>query len=171
MSWKVDGLDKEDVVFLSRTMQPAERNYEIYDKELPTIVEVLTKWRQYLLDATKKFKVWTDHKNLKHFREPHKLNRWQARWYLKLQDYDFTLQHILGKTNIKADVLSRKDHIDTKEDNKDVQMLEEEMWTRRQITAEIKIIQRSQVVEETTLLEEIWRNGMKEQELIKELKK
>jgi len=74
---------------------------------------------------------------------------------LKLQDYDFTLQHILGKTNIKADVLSRKDHIDTKEDNKDVQMLEEEMWTRRQITAEIKIIQRSQVVEETTLLEEI----------------
>ena len=171
MSWKVDGLDKEDVMFLSRTMQPAERNYEIYDKELPTIVEVLTKWRQYLLDATKKFKVWTDHKNLKHFREPHKLNRWQARWYLKLQDYDFTLQHILGKTNIKADVLSRKDHIDTKEDNKDVQMLEEEMWTRRQITAEIKIIQRSQVVEETTLLEEIWRNGMKEQELIKELKK
>jgi len=43
MSWKVDGLDKEDVMFLSRTMQPAERNYEIYDKELPTIVEVLTK--------------------------------------------------------------------------------------------------------------------------------
>ena len=35
-------------------MQPAERNYEIYDKEL---LEVLTKWRQYLLDAIKLFKV------------------------------------------------------------------------------------------------------------------
>ena len=31
------------IVFLSRTMQPAERNYEIYDKELPAIVEALSK--------------------------------------------------------------------------------------------------------------------------------
>ena len=41
---------------------------------------------------------------------------------------------------MKADVLSRKDHINTTEDNKDVQMLKDEMWTRRQITAEIKMI-------------------------------
>jgi len=45
------------VAFLSRTMSPAERNYEIYDKELLAIVEALDKWRQYLLDAIKKFKV------------------------------------------------------------------------------------------------------------------
>ena len=56
---------------------------------------------------------------------------------------------------MKANVLSRKDHINTTEDNKDVQMLKDEMQTRRQITAKIKMIQRSQVVEETTLLEEI----------------
>ena len=31
------------IVFLSRTMQPAERNYEIYDKKLLAIVETLTK--------------------------------------------------------------------------------------------------------------------------------
>ena len=63
------------IAFLSRTMQPVERNYEIYDKELLAIVEALTKWRQYLPDATEKFKVWMDHENLKYFREPHKLNR------------------------------------------------------------------------------------------------
>ena len=56
-------------------MQPAESNYEIYNKELLTIVEDLTKWRQYLLGATKKFEVWTNHKNLKYFWELHKLNR------------------------------------------------------------------------------------------------
>ena len=39
------------IAFLSRTMQPAEQNYEIYDKELLAIVEALAKWRQYLLDA------------------------------------------------------------------------------------------------------------------------
>ena len=31
------------IVFLSRTMQPAERNYKIYDKELLAIVEALVK--------------------------------------------------------------------------------------------------------------------------------
>ena len=63
------------IAFLSRTMQLAERNYEIYDKELLVIVEALTKWRQYLLDALETFEIWIDHENLKYFQEPHKLNR------------------------------------------------------------------------------------------------
>ena len=109
-------------------MQPAEQNYEIYNKKLLAIVEALTKWRQYLLDTAEPFEVWTDYKNLKYFREPHKLNGWQVQWYLKLQDYDFTLKHILGKTNTKADILSQKEQVDTKEDNKDVQLLKEELW-------------------------------------------
>ena len=66
------------IAFLSRTMQPAEQNYEIYDKELLAIVKALTKWRQYLLDARKPFEVWMDHENLKYFKEPHKLNGQQA---------------------------------------------------------------------------------------------
>jgi len=55
------------IAFLSRTMQPVQQNYEIYDKELLAIVEALAKWRQYLLDAVETFKIWTDHKNLKYF--------------------------------------------------------------------------------------------------------
>jgi len=62
------------VTFLSRTMSSVERNYKIYDKELLAIVEVLDKWQQYLLDTVEKFEVWTDHENLKYFKEPHKLN-------------------------------------------------------------------------------------------------
>ena len=54
-------------ILISRTMQPAERNYEIYDKELLAIVEALAKWRQYLLDAAETFEIWTDHENLKYF--------------------------------------------------------------------------------------------------------
>jgi len=115
------------IAFLSRMMQLAEQNYEIYNKELLVIVDTLTKWRQYLLDAKKSFEVWTDHENLKYFREPHKLNGRQAQWYLKLQDYDFILKHIPGKTNIKADILSRKDQVNTKEDNKDVQLLKDKL--------------------------------------------
>ena len=62
------------VAFLLRIMLPAERNYEIYNKELLVIVEALDKWQQYLLDAVEKFEVWTDHENLKYFKKPHKLN-------------------------------------------------------------------------------------------------
>ena len=29
---------------------------------------------------------------------------------------------------MKADILSRKEQVDTKEDNKDVQLLKEELW-------------------------------------------
>ena len=128
---------------MSRTIQLAERNYDIYDKKLLTIVEALTKWKQYLLDAIEKFEVWTNHKNLKYFQKPHKLNRKQVRWYLKLQDYDFTLCHISEKTNTKANILSRKNQVNTKEDNKDILMLKKEIWTRRQITAKVMLIRKN----------------------------
>ena len=73
---------------------------------------------------------------------------------MKLQDYDFTLQHISGKTNTKADILSRKDQINIKEDNEDVQLLKEEMWSRR-TTAEITMIRRKTVAEKYDILKEI----------------
>ena len=151
-------------------MQPAERNYEIYDKELLAIVEVLAKWQQYLLDAAETFEIWTDHENLKYFREPHKLNGRQARWYLKLQDYDFILQHILGKTNTKADILSRKDQVDTKEDNKDVQLLKDEMWLRK-IVGRIRVFDNRKTVEETDIIKRIIKNRTREKEVLQALQK
>ena len=66
LSQEQDGKWKP-IAFLSRIIQPAEKNYEIYDKELLAIVEALTKWRQYLLDAIETFEVWMDHENLKYF--------------------------------------------------------------------------------------------------------
>ena len=164
LSQEQDGKWKP-IAFSSRIMQLAERNYEIYNKELLAIVEALSKWRQYLLDAMEPFKVWTDHENLKYFQEPHKLNGRQAWWYLKLQDYNFMLKHILGKTNTKADILSRKEQVNTKENNKDVQLLKEELWQQR-TTAEITMIKRKTTVEESNILKEIRRNVTREKEVI-----
>ena len=69
---------------------------------------------------------------------------------------------MLGKINTKADILLRKDQVDTKEDNKDVQILKDEIWTRKNTTVEVIIIQKNQVVEKTTLLEKIHKNNTKE---------
>jgi len=52
---------------------------------------------------------------------------------------DFILQHILGKTNTKANVLSRKDQVDIKEVKKDIKLLKDRLWTRR-VTTEVEMI-------------------------------
>ena len=72
--------------------------------------------------------------------------------------------------NTKADILSRKDQVDTREDNKDVQMLKEELWTRRTIV-EIMMLRRNKTIEDLDLLEEIQRNNTKKYEVKQELKK
>ena len=48
--------------------------------------------------------------------------------------------------NTKADILLRKDQINTKEDNKDVQMLKEELW-RRRIMAEVMMLKRMTITD------------------------
>ena len=89
---------------------------------------------------------------------------------MKLQDYNFTLQYILGKTNTKTDILSKKDQVNTKEDNKDVQMLKEELWMKR-TTAEITMLKRMTTTNKQEILEEIRRNGTKERKVIQALEK
>ena len=122
------------------------------------------------MDAAEPFEVWTDYENLKYFREPHKLNGRQARWYLKLQDYDFKLKHIPGKTNTKADILSRKDQVDTKEDNKDVQLLKNDIWARK-TTAKIMMLGRKVKPEEDDILRKICKNNTREKEVVQALER
>lgn len=66
------------VAYQSEALSPAERNYEIYDKEMLAIVNALKEWRQYLLGACHKFEIWSDHMNLIYFKAPQKLNYRQA---------------------------------------------------------------------------------------------
>ena len=89
---------------------------------------------------------------------------------MKLQDYNFTLQHIPEKTNTKADILSRKDQVNMKEDNKDVQMLKEELWMRR-TTAEVTMLKRMTITDNQKILEEIRRNSTKKWEVIQVLER
>src|SRR5713101_8101587 len=57
----------------------------------------------------KPFVIKTEHKNLMYWKEPKKLTGRIARWHEKLQDYNFKIVHIPGKTNGPADALSRMD--------------------------------------------------------------
>ena len=57
-----------------------------------------------------------------------------------------------------------------KEDNKDVQMLKEELWIRR-TTAEVTMLNRMTTTDKQEILEEIRRNSTKEWEVIQALEK
>ena len=44
---------------------------------------------------------------------------------------------------MKADILSRKDQVNMKNDNKDIQVLKEELWMRK-TTAEVVMLKKKQ---------------------------
>ena len=78
------------VAFRSASMDPAERNYEIYDREMLAIIEALKDWRHFLEGLPTPFEILTDHRNLEHWQD---LSRQQARWALWLSRSDFWLKH------------------------------------------------------------------------------
>jgi len=56
--------------------------------------------------------------------------------------------------------------MDTTNDNKNVQVLKNKIWTRQVTTeAEVVVFRRNQIVKKTILLNEIWRNQAKKQEI------
>jgi len=66
--------------------------------------------------------------------------------------------------------LLRKDQVNIQDDNKDIQILKEELWTRR-ITTKITMLRRNRVMEKTEFLKKIQQNRTKKQEVIQESKK
>ena len=79
---------RHPVGFYSATLNPAERNYDIYDLELLAIVKALRHWRPLLAGSPHKIKVFSDHMNLQYWRDPQKISRRVAREVVELADYD-----------------------------------------------------------------------------------
>lgn len=99
------------VAFLSKSLSPPERNYDIYDKEMLAVVKALEYWRQYLQGTRDPIKILTDHKNLTFFRDAKITSRRHARWADLLSHYNYELNYRPGVELGKPDALSRRsDH-------------------------------------------------------------
>ena len=109
--------DLHPCAYFSQTFSPAQRNYDIYDRKLLAVILALEEWHQYLQGTQHPVTIITDHKNLSYIRDPRKLSRQQARWSLFLQDFDIVWQVTPGSKMAPADALSRRDTVDTSEDN------------------------------------------------------
>ena len=104
-----DGTERP-IGYVSRSLNPAERNYSTIDKEaLPMIVGV-KKFHQFLYG--KRFTIRTDHKPLEGLSGEKKGISSQAsprvqRWALTLAAYEYDIQYKAGAMNGNADALSR----------------------------------------------------------------
>ncbi|XP_073701959.1 matrix-remodeling-associated protein 5 [Garra rufa] len=100
--------------FFSHKLSPAERNYDVGNRELLAIKLALEEWRHWLEGAKHPFIVLTDHKNLEYLRSARVLNHRQARWALFFTRFQFEIHYRPGSQNTKADALSRihePDHV------------------------------------------------------------
>jgi hypothetical protein len=112
------------IAYYSATFTPTEQNYDIYEQELLAVMKALSHWQPYLGWTTKPFVILTDHANLQYWKASRDLNQRTARWHADLQEYNYLVKYIPGKENTLADILSRPDGANTREqDNKGVIMI------------------------------------------------
>jgi hypothetical protein len=60
--------------YASRTLNKAERNYDIWDREFTALVFGLEQWKPLLAHTAIPVMVFLDHANLAYYRHPQKIN-------------------------------------------------------------------------------------------------
>ena len=108
LSQKDEKGKEHPIWFASRTLSPAEKNYNITEQEALAVVWAIKYFRRYLHGS--RFLVETDHSALQWLlNQPTKENdnKRIIRWKLMLQEYDFEVKYRKGKANANVDTLSR----------------------------------------------------------------
>lgn len=115
LSQKQAGGKEHPVAFLSKSLSPAERNYDIYDKEMLAVVKALEHWKMYLQGTEDPLGIITDHKNLVYFQNSRITNQRQARWADLLTHYNYTIGYRPGIKSGIPDTLSRRSDLRSEE--------------------------------------------------------
>lgn len=95
------------MTYISRKLLKHEINYSTLEKECLAIKWALTKLRYYLLG--RKFTLVTDHAPLRWMSTAKDTNARVTRWFLELQNFNFSVEHRSGKAHGNADALSRRE--------------------------------------------------------------
>ncbi len=97
--------ERRPVALISRKLFPREVRYSTVEKECLAVKWALNSLRYYLLG--REFNIETDHKALQWLERMKDVNGRITRWYLAMQPFRFTVQHVPGKSNVTPDYLSR----------------------------------------------------------------
>lgn len=100
-----DDGNERPIAFMSQKLNRAQRNYTITELECLAVILAVHKFRAYIEGHD--FRVITDHASLKWLMRQKDLSGRLARWALKLQGFNFSIEHRRGKDNVVPDALSR----------------------------------------------------------------
>lgn len=100
-----DNNHEHPIYFFSAKLNSAQKNYSVTERECLAVVKTIEKFRPYVEGYH--FHIITDHSSLKWLMSTKDLSGKLARWSLKLQNYNFTIEHRRGKWNTVPDTLSR----------------------------------------------------------------
>uniref|UniRef100_W8AS19 RNA-directed DNA polymerase n=1 Tax=Ceratitis capitata TaxID=7213 RepID=W8AS19_CERCA len=100
-----DDNNERPIAYISAKLNRAQRNYSITELECYAAVVSVKRFRPYVEGMP--FTIITDHASLKWLMNQKDLSGRLARWSLKLQAYNFDIQHRKGAQNIVPDTLSR----------------------------------------------------------------
>ncbi|GFX36194.1 retrovirus-related Pol polyprotein from transposon opus [Trichonephila clavipes] len=100
------------IAFASRTLNKAERNYTVTERECLVVIWALNKFRTYF--GTLPVKVITNHTALTKLTNGKNLSSRMIRWALELSEFNIEWEHRPGVQNVVVDVLSRNpvDNVD-----------------------------------------------------------
>ena len=90
------------LAYFSRKLSVAQRNYTTLEKELLSIVETLLEYRSFLYG--RKIVAFSDHRNLTF---NNMKSQRALRWRLVAEEFNITIIHRKGSSNVAADALSR----------------------------------------------------------------
>lgn len=94
------------ICYGSRTLNKAEINYSVIEKELLAIIYFSNYWKSLLYGN--RFTIQTDHKPLKWLTSIKEPNSRLLRWKIKMQEFNYDeITYVKGKDNLVADALSR----------------------------------------------------------------
>jgi len=158
------------MVFYSKSMILAEINYHIYDKKLLAIIRCFEHWRPELECTELLIQMFIDHQALKIFMENKQLSRRQANYLDILSEFNFQIIFRSGKTNTKADALTRMPLANASEP---AQRLEDRFQTILifdrvdvlSIESEANLYQRVRMINQTDELCSEYRQAMNENKL------
>ena len=107
--YQKQGEEMRVISYASRTLTPAERNYNMHAGKLEFLAlkwAITDKFSEYLINGPP-FVVITDNNPLTYVQTTAKLNATGLRWIAELANYQFSLKYRCGKKHTDADFLSR----------------------------------------------------------------
>ena len=96
------------VAYFSSALKDNQKDWSPYTQEAFALVLATRHWSTYLLGN--EFTVFSDHNPLVYLKTKKNPKGIIARWISELEGYNFSVKHVPGKSNVKADALSRNEN-------------------------------------------------------------